>query len=71
MRLNYTLPYYYYAWQPQLMLLCALVLWTLLRREGLARLAAVAIAVPLVAAAVGTVRDVANARDRDFRRGRP
>ena len=66
-RLNYTLPYYYYAWQPQLMLLCALVLWTLLRREGFARLAAVAIAVPLIAAAGGTVRDVANARDHDFR----
>jgi hypothetical protein len=65
-RLRYALPYYYYAWQPQLVLVCALVLSALAARGRIARVGAAAIAVPLVVAAVGTVRDVAQAGPRDF-----
>jgi 4-amino-4-deoxy-L-arabinose transferase-like glycosyltransferase len=65
-RLRYALPYYYYAWQPQLMLVCALVLSALATRGRIARLGAAALAVPLVVAAAGTVRDVAQAGPRDF-----
>ncbi len=65
-RLNYALPYYYYAWQPQLMLVCGLVLAALIARGRVGRVAAIAIALPLVVAALGTVRDVANVRERDF-----
>ena len=64
-RLNYALPYYYYAWQPQLVLVCALVLAALVPRAGArASVAAVAIALPLVLAALGTVRDVATTEPR-------
>jgi hypothetical protein len=65
-RLSYALPYYYYAWQPQLVLVCALVLSALAARGRIARVGAAALAVPLVVAAVGTVRDVAQAGPRDF-----
>jgi 4-amino-4-deoxy-L-arabinose transferase-like glycosyltransferase len=65
-RLRYALPYYYYAWQPQLMLVCALVLVALARRGRPAQLAAAALAVPLVVAGLGTVRDVGRVRARDY-----
>jgi 4-amino-4-deoxy-L-arabinose transferase-like glycosyltransferase len=65
-RLRYALPYYYYAWQPQLVLVCALVLSTLAARGRLARIGAAALAVPLVVAAVGTVRDLSQTGARDF-----
>jgi len=65
-RLNYALPYYYYAWQPQLMLGCALVLAALVARGGLMRWAAAAIAVPLVIAGLGTIRDVATNGPQDY-----
>jgi 4-amino-4-deoxy-L-arabinose transferase-like glycosyltransferase len=65
-RLRYALPYYYYAWQPQLVLVCALVLSALAARGRFARVGASALAVPLVVASVGTVRDVAQAGPQDF-----
>jgi 4-amino-4-deoxy-L-arabinose transferase-like glycosyltransferase len=65
-QLNYALPYYYYAWQPQLLLLCALVLAALVRRGAIARVAAAAIAVPLVLVALGTLRDVATNEPKDY-----
>ena len=65
-RLGWSLPHYYYAWQPPLILACALVLYTLVRRGGGARLAAAALGVPLVVAAAGTVYDVARLEPRDY-----
>jgi 4-amino-4-deoxy-L-arabinose transferase-like glycosyltransferase len=64
--LNYALPYYYYAWQPQLVLTCALVLAALVKRGGSARVAAALIAVPLVLVALGTIRDVAREKPEDY-----
>jgi 4-amino-4-deoxy-L-arabinose transferase-like glycosyltransferase len=67
-RLNYALPYYYYAWQPQLLLLCGLTLAAGIARGGLLRLGAAAVAVPFVIAAVGTVADVATVEPEDYKR---
>ena len=67
-RLNYALPYYYYAWQPQLLLLCALSLAAAVRRGGPLRAGAAVVAVPLLVAALGTVRDVATIEPEDYKR---
>jgi 4-amino-4-deoxy-L-arabinose transferase-like glycosyltransferase len=67
-RLNYALPYYYYAWQPQLLLLCGLTLGAAVERRGLYRVAAALVAVPLMVAAVGTVADVAGTGAQDYKR---
>lgn len=67
-RLNYALPYYYYAWQPQLLLLCGLTLAAALERGGVTRIAAALVAVPLVVAAIGTVADVAGTGPEDYKR---
>ncbi len=65
-QLNYALPYYYYAWQPQLLITCALVLAELVRRGGLWRGAAALIAVPFVLLALGTIRDVVTDEPKDY-----
>ena len=65
-QLNYALPYYYYAWQPQLLITCALVLAALVQRGRAARVLAAAIAVPFVLVALGTIRDVATDKPKDY-----
>ena len=64
--LGWSLPHYYYAWQPPLVLTCALVLYSLARRGTGARAAAALLALPLVLASLGTVRDVARLEPRDY-----
>jgi 4-amino-4-deoxy-L-arabinose transferase-like glycosyltransferase len=65
-QLNYALPYYYYAWQPQLLITCALVLAALMKRGRSGRVLAVVIAVPLTLVALGTIRDVATSEPEDY-----
>jgi hypothetical protein len=64
--LSYALPYYYYTWEPPLLLLCALVLHALLVRGGVARIGALVLLVPLAVAAVGVLWDVAHIERRDY-----
>jgi hypothetical protein len=64
--LHYALPYYYYAWQPPLLVLCALVIHALLRRPGAVRLLGAALVVPLAIAAFDTVHDVSSIKPRDY-----
>ena len=64
--LSYALPYYYYTWEPPLVLLCALVIHALIVRGGLARVAAAALVIPLLVAGLGVVRDVARIKKRDY-----
>jgi Dolichyl-phosphate-mannose-protein mannosyltransferase len=64
--LDYSLPHYYYDWQPALIVTCGLVLVALARRAVPGRLAAVVVALGFVVAAVGTVLDVARLKPRDY-----
>jgi hypothetical protein len=64
--LSYALPYYYYTWEPPLVLLCALVIHALVVRGGAARVAAAALTIPLLVAGLGVVRDVARIKKRDY-----
>ena len=64
--LNYALPYYYYTWEPPLVLICALVIHALATRGSAARIGAAALAVPLLVAGVGVVSDVARIKPRDY-----
>ena len=64
--LSYALPYYYYTWQPPLLLICALVIHALAVRSGPTRVAAVALVAPLLVAGVGAVWDVAHIKKRDY-----
>ncbi|MBA2631100.1 MAG: glycosyltransferase family 39 protein [Thermoleophilaceae bacterium] len=63
---DYALPYYYFTWQPPLLLLCALVIGALARRGIPLRVAAALIVLPLAVAAVGVVREVARIDTRDY-----
>jgi Dolichyl-phosphate-mannose-protein mannosyltransferase len=64
---DFALPYWYYAWQPQLVLCGALVVAALVTRGGGARVIGAALAIPLAITALANVRDVARLEPRDFR----
>ena len=66
-RLNYALPYYYYAWQPQLLITCALMPRRLVQRGRAARVLAAASRCRSLLVALGTVRDVATDRAEGLR----
>ncbi len=60
------LPHYFTDWLPALTLLVALALVELARRGWVARVAAAAVAVPLLAAGIGMVTDLIRLRPGDY-----
>jgi hypothetical protein len=64
--IGYALPYYYYTWEPQLILCCGLVIAELVRRSSPTRAAAAALTIPLAIVGVGTIGDVARLEPRDY-----